>query len=54
MFNKYTLQPKPFSREGGDVSQNLEKWIISMEDYFQLVGYNDVAKMILATTKSEG
>jgi len=35
-----TLQPKTFIGEGADVPKVLEEWIMSMDDYFALAGYN--------------
>ena len=32
----------------------LGEWVISMEDYFQFAGYNEVAKSILGRAKLEG
>lgn len=48
-----SLQPKPFSGEGANIPKILEEWIITMDDYFQLAGYNDVSKGILGCAKLE-
>ena len=37
------LQPKAFTREGNNIPKILEEWIMSMDDYFTLAGYNAVA-----------
>ena len=42
-----TLQPKAFTGEGFDVPKDLEEWIMSMEDYFDLAGYNAVVQGIM-------
>ena len=52
--NLKSLQPKPFTGEGANVPKILEEWIITIEDYFQLAGYNEVAKGILARAKLDG
>ena len=49
-----TLQPKAFTGEGSDVPKELEEWIMSMEDYFALAGYNSLAKGIMGRAKLEG
>ena len=49
-----TLQPKAFSGEGPDVPKDLEEWIISMEDYFDLAGYNALAQGIMGRAKLDG
>ena len=49
-----TLQPKAFSGEGSDVPKTLEEWIMSMEDYFALAKYNNLAKGIMGRAKLEG
>ena len=49
-----SLQPKPFVGEGSDVPKILEEWIITMDDYFQLAGYNEAAKGVLARAKLDG
>ena len=49
-----TIQPKPFSGDGIDVRKVLDKWIMAMEDYFALVGYNDLSKGIMTRAKING
>ena len=49
-----TLQPKAFTGEGSDVPKGLEEWIMSMEDYFALAGYNTLAKGIMGRAKLDG
>ncbi|MCO5567997.1 hypothetical protein L7F22_021693 [Adiantum nelumboides] len=49
-----TLQPKAFTREGADVPKELEEWVMAMEDYFVLAGYNSLAKGIMGSAKLEG
>ena len=49
-----TLQPKTFSGEGPDVPKDLEEWIMSMEDYFDLAGYNALAQGIMGRAKLDG
>ena len=46
-----SLQPKVFTGEGVDIPCGLEERIISMEDYFALVGYNVVAQGIMGRAK---
>ena len=48
------LQPKAFTREGTNVPKILEGWIMSMDDYFALAGYNTLAQGIMGRTKLEG
>ena len=48
------LQPKAFTGEGNNIPKILEKWIMSMDDYFALVGYNAVAQGIMGRAKLEG
>ena len=35
-----SLQPKAFTGEGSGVPKVLEEWIMLMDDYFALAGYN--------------
>ena len=49
-----SLQPKPFTGEGTDNPRELEEWIISMEDYFTLAGYNAIAQGIVGREKVGG
>ena len=49
-----TLQPKAFRGEGTNVPKTLEEWIMSMDDYFALAGYNATAKGIMGRAKLEG
>ena len=49
-----TLQPKTFSLEGPDVPKDLEEWIMSMEDYFDLAKYNALAQGIMGRAKLDG
>ncbi|MCO5584701.1 hypothetical protein L7F22_038633 [Adiantum nelumboides] len=49
-----TLQPKAFTGEGADVPKELEEWVMAMEDYFVLAGYNSFAKGIMGRAKLEG
>ena len=37
------LQPKAFTGEGSNIPKILKEWIMSMDDYFALAGYNAVA-----------
>ena len=45
------LQPKSFTREGTNVPKILEEWIMSMDDYFALAGYNALAQGIIGRVK---
>ena len=49
-----TLQPKAFRGEGTNVPKTLEEWIMSMDDYFALAGYNTLALGIMGIAKLEG
>ena len=49
-----SIQPKSFTEEGTDVPRALDEWITSMEDYFALAGYNELAKRVMAHAKLEG
>ena len=49
-----TLQPKAFRGEGTNVPKTLEEWIMSMDDYFALAGYNATAQGIMGRAKLEG
>ena len=49
-----TLRPKAFTREGTNVPKTLEEWIMSMDDYFALAGYNATAQGIMGKAKLEG
>ncbi|MCO5569456.1 hypothetical protein L7F22_023168 [Adiantum nelumboides] len=49
-----TVQPEPFTGEDSDNASKLEKWIISMEDYFDLAEYNSIAKGIMGRAKIKG
>ena len=49
-----TLQPKAFNGEGSDVPKELEEWIMSMEDYFDLAGYNPLAQGVMGRAKLGG
>ena len=49
-----SIQPKSFTGEGTDVPRALDEWITSMEDYFALAGYNELAKRVMARAKLEG
>ena len=49
-----TLQPKAFRGEGTNVPKTLEEWIMSMDDYFTLAGYNATAQGIMGRAKLEG
>ena len=49
-----TLQPKAFTGEGNNVPKILEEWIMSMDDYFALAGYNATAQGIMVRAKLEG
>ena len=48
------LQPETFTGEGSDVPKDLEHWIMSMEDYFSLAQYNNIAKGIMGRAKVGG
>ena len=48
------LQPKAFTGEGNYIPKLLEEWIMSMDDYFALAGYNAVAQGIMGRAKLEG
>ena len=48
------LQPKAFRGEGNNIPKIVEEWIMSMEDYFALAGYNAVAQGIMGRAKLEG
>ena len=48
------LQPKAFTGEGNNIPKILEEWIMSMDDYFTLAGYNAVAQGIMGRAKLEG
>ena len=48
------LQPKTFTGEGNNIPKVLKEWIMSMEDYFALAGYNAVAQGIMGRAKLEG
>ena len=48
------LKPKAFTGEGNNIPKILEEWIISMDDYFALAGYNAVAQGIMGKAKLEG
>ena len=48
------LQPKAFTREETNIPKILKEWIMSMDDYFTLVGYNAVAQGIMGKAKLEG
>ena len=48
------LQPKAFIGEGTNVPKILEEWIMSMDDYFALAGYNALAQGIMGRAKLEG
>ena len=48
------LQPKAFKGEGADIPKILEKWIISMDNYFTLANYNSISKGIMGREKFEG
>ena len=48
------LQPKAFTGEGNNIPKILEEWIMSMDDYFALAGYNAVAQGIMGRAKLEG
>ena len=47
------LQPKAFIGEGNNVPKMLEEWIMSMDDYFALAGYNALAQGIMGREKLE-
>ena len=49
-----SLQPKPFTGEGADIPKTLEEWIMSMDDYFTLAGYNALAQGIMGRAKLDG
>ena len=53
-----SLHPRIFTGEGNNVSKILEKWIMSMEDYFALAKYmakyNVVAQEIMGRAKLGG
>ncbi|MCO5576113.1 hypothetical protein L7F22_029920 [Adiantum nelumboides] len=49
-----TLQPSAFTSEGPNVPKDLEKWIMSMEDYFDLAKYNTLAQAIMGRAKLKG
>ena len=48
------LQPKAFTGEGNNIPKILEEWIMSMDDYFALAGYNIVAQGIMGRARLEG
>ena len=48
------LQPKAFTGEGNNIPKILEEWIMSMDDYFALAGYNAAAQGIMGRAKLEG
>ena len=39
-----SIQPKDFKGEGTDIPKELEEWIMAMDDYFALAGYNALAQ----------
>ena len=49
-----SLQPKAFTGEGSDVPKVLEEWIMSMDDYFALAGYNALAQGLMGRAKLDG
>ena len=49
-----TLQPKVFTGEGSNVPKDLEEWIMSMDNYFDLAGYNTLARGIMGRAKLDG
>ena len=48
------LQPKAFTGEGNNIPKILEEWIMSMDDYFALAGYNVLAQGIMGRSKLKG
>ena len=48
------LQPKAFTGEETNIPKILKEWIISMDYYFALVGYNALAQGIMGRAKLEG
>ena len=40
--------------EGNNIPKILKEWIMSMDDYFALAGYNTVAQGIMGRAKLEG
>ena len=49
-----SLQPKAFTGEGNNIPKTLEEWIMSMDDYFALAGYNALAQGIMGRAKLDG
>ena len=49
-----SLQPKSFKGEGEDVPKILEEWIMSMDAYFALAGYNTLAQGIMGRANLVG
>ena len=49
-----TLPPKAFTGEGANVPKMLEEWIMSMDDYFALAGYNALAQGLVGRAKFDG
>ena len=45
------LEPKAFIGKGNNIPKVLEEWIMSMDDYFALTGYNAVAQGIMGRAK---
>ena len=48
------LQPKAFTGEGNNIPKVLKEWIMSMDNYFTLVGYNTLAQGVMGRAKLEG
>ena len=48
------IQPKIFKGEGTDVPAELEEWMLAMDDYFSLAGYNTLAQGLMGQAKLEG
>ena len=49
-----SLQPKAFTGKGSDVPKVLEEWIMSMDDYFALTGYNALAQGLMGRATLDG
>lgn len=48
------IEPKAFKGEGEDVPKELEEWLMAMDDYFALIGYNTLAQGLLGRAKLDG
>lgn len=48
------IQSKAFKGEGEDVPRELKEWLMAMDDYFALTGYNILAQGLLGRAKLDG